>query len=124
MLRKAALALLVVVAVSQVADAGPVKFSLTPVDSGSSAGGTLRIVNGKPTDVMCSVHFSVAGLTPGGSYVLKVYGPDNALPLWSIGVFADANGACTFRGTTTSEALSATRAEVEEMSGRAVLIGK
>ena len=85
MLRKVAIALLLVflVMVSQVAAAGPVKFALTPAD-GTASAGTLRFVNGKPTDTMCSFHLSLSGLTPNSTYELRVYEPGGYK--WSLGV--------------------------------------
>jgi hypothetical protein len=112
MLRKTALGLLFLlfVVVSQVSAAGPVKFALAPTD-GSDAAGTLRFVNGKPTDDVCSFHLSLTGLEPCGTYELRVFEPGGYK--WSLWFFADDSGSCTEKGTTPSQVLSATQAEVQ-----------
>ncbi len=123
MLRKLALALLVLMVASQIAAAGPVRFALTPTDAKSSASGTLRINNGKPSDTICSVHLSVTGLASDAAYYLNVYGPDGYQ--WSLGVFTDGNGSCRVIGTATNQILSATRAEIAEaMTGCVEMAGK
>lgn len=123
MLRNVALALvLLLVAAAPVAAAGPIKFALTPTDSASSASGTLRINNGKPTDTICSVHLSLSGLAPDHSYYLKVYGPDRYE--WSLGIFTDENGSCRVVGTATNQILSATSAEIADgFSSYVVMVG-
>ena len=125
MLHKVALALLLLflVVVSQVAAAGPVKFALTPTDGTTSAHGTLRFVNGKPSDAECSFHLSFTGSKPDTGYYLQVYAPDGYQ--LSLGVFTDAKGSCTASGSTSSRILSATKAEiVEGMTAAVVMTGK
>ncbi len=127
MLRNLASALLVLAVVSQVEAAGPVKLVLAPVDSKSSADGSLRFTNGKPTDEICHFHLSIAGLTPDASYNLNVSGNDGT---WSLyGICADENGSLTIRGTAPNRMLSATKVELTDPGSiidgvlRVVMIG-
>jgi len=121
MFRKVTLALLVLLVVSQVSAAGPVRFALTPTVSGSSADGTLRIADGKPTDAVYRFHLSLTGLDPNPAYCLWVYGPDGWL--WYLWFVTDENGSCRTSGTTKDPVLSATYVEIVDWTGFVVAYG-
>ena len=112
MFRKVTLALLVLLVVSQVSAAGPVRFALTPAVPGGSADGTLRIADGKPSDAVYRFSLSVTGLDAGTfGYYLVVYGPKGYL--WDIGLpTMDEKGSCRTSGTTDALILSATYVEI------------
>ena len=116
MLRTVALAMLVLVAVSQGAiGGGPGRFALIPKDASSPAEGTIRIVNGKPADDRCRFQLSVTGLLPSHhSYYLYLYGPNN--DEWFVGIDTDENGSCTVRGTATGPLWPVAAVQIRDLS--------
>jgi len=123
MIRKIALALLVLLVASQVSAAAPVRFALVPTAEGSPVDGTLRIADGKPSDAVYRFSLSVTGLDAGTfGYYLVVYGPKGYL--WDIGLpTMDEKGSCRTSGTTDAPVLSATYVEIEDWTGFVVATG-